>query len=178
MSQIDFTSDEVSHPGLSTQRASAELQVHQRAKLMKIPAAMPLAEAAAFSVGAQTAYSIIRRLAPARGAHIAVTAASSNTSLFLIKALVARGHHPLRKNISLIGNNLGTTADLESALDDYCQGRLPVTLDSVHGGGDLANFVERSFVADNRLGKVVFDYGPAPRVDAECAAARQMEPAA
>ncbi|WEF31600.1 quinone oxidoreductase family protein [Pseudoduganella chitinolytica] len=79
------------HPGLSTQRASQELQVLPRAKLMRFPATMPFATAAAFSVGAQTAYALVRRLRAARGDQIAVTAASSNTSLFAIAALVARG---------------------------------------------------------------------------------------
>lgn len=250
------------HLGLSTQRASQELQVLPRAKLMRFPATMPFATAAAFSVGAQTAYALVRRLRPARGAQIAVTAASSNTSLFAIAALVARGHdvHALttsadsvpalralgvrdccllardqaaeprlaaylaahgleqfdavldpfmdiylrklvrhlrrggtyitcgvyqqfsedvadafmeqglpldevfsliiRKNLSLVGNNLGTTGDLEEALADYAAGRLPVPLDTVAGAGELARFVERTYPARGRSGKVVFTYSP------------------
>ena len=250
------------HPGLSTQRASQELQVLPRAKVMRLPAPMSLAQAAAFSVGAQTAYSMVRRLRPPRDAHIAVTAATSNTSLFVIEALVARGHavhalttsaaavprlralgvqdccvlarteesEPLllaylaaqglekfdavidpfmdiylrklvrhlrrggsyitcgvyqqfseeapdgfmqqglplaevfslivRKNISLVGNNLGTTGDLDEALADHCAGRLSVPLDTVTGPGGLADFVERTWLAAGRHGKVVFEYGP------------------
>lgn len=249
------------HPGLSTQRGSLELQVLPRAKLMRFPPAMPFTAAAAFSVGAQTAYSMVRRLRPPRGAQIAVTAATSNTSLFVIQALVARGHtvHALttsaaavprlralgvrdccvlartasvepalqaylaaqgigrfdavvdpfmdiylrklvrhlqrggsyitcgvyqqfgedepddfleqglplaevfsliiRKNISLIGNNLGTTGDLEEALADHCAGHLPIPLDSVTGPGQLADFVKRTWLAPGRHGKVVFAYG-------------------
>ncbi|WUR13705.1 zinc-binding alcohol dehydrogenase family protein [[Empedobacter] haloabium] len=248
------------HPGLTTQRASQQLQVLPRAKLLRFPAAMPFATAAAFSVGAQTAYALVRRLRPARGAQVAVTAASSNTALFAIAALVARGHdvhalttsadsvpalralgvrdccvlareqpaEPLlqaylaahglaqfdavidpfmdiylrklvrhlrrggtyitcgvyqqfsedvpdafmeqglpldevfsliiRKNLGLIGNNLGTTGDLEEALADYTAGRLPVPLDTVVGGGALAHFVERTYLARARGGKVVFTY--------------------
>ena len=255
----------LAHPGLSTQRASQELQILPRAKLMRFPATMPFETAAAFSVGAQTAYSMVRRLRPPRGAQIAVTAASSNTSLFVIQALVARGHtvHALttsaaaaprlralgvrdccvlprtgevepallaylaqhgmakfdavvdpfmdiylrklvrhvqrggsyitcgvyrqfsedepdafmeqglplaevfsliiRKNISLIGNNLGTTGDLVEALADHCAGRLPVPLDSVTGPGGLADFVQRTWLAPGRNGKVVFAYDPALR---------------
>ncbi|GGY98833.1 zinc-binding alcohol dehydrogenase family protein [Pseudoduganella plicata] len=252
----------LAHPGLSTQRASQELQVLPRAKLMRFPAEMSFAQAAAFGVGAQTAYSMVRRLRPARGAHIAVTAATSNTSLFVIGALVARGHtvHALttsaaavpqlralgvrdccvltrseaadpllqaylaaqgiekfdavvdpfmdiylrklvrhlrrdgsyitcgvyqqfseeapdgfidqglplaevfslivRKNISLIGNNLGTTGDLAEALADHCAGRLPIPLDTVTGPDGLADFVQRTWLASGRHGKVVFEYGP------------------
>jgi NADPH:quinone reductase-like Zn-dependent oxidoreductase len=248
------------HPGLTTQRASQELQVLPRAKLMRFPATLPFATAAAFSVGAQTAYALVRRLRPARGEQIAVTAASSNTSLFAIAALVAHGHdvhalttssasvpglralgvrdccvlertapvEPLlqaylaahglaqfdavidpfmdiylrklvrhlrrggsyltcgvyqqfsedmpdafmeqglpldevfsliiRKNLSLVGNNLGTTGDLEEALADHAAGRLAVPLDCVTGPGTLARFVERTYVARGRNGKVVFAY--------------------
>ena len=249
------------YPGLSTQRGSLELQVLPRAKLMRFPPAMPFTAAAAFSVGAQTAYSMVRRLRPPRGAQIAVTAATSNTSLFVIQALVARGHmvHALttsaaaaprlrtlgvrdccvlartqavesalqaylaaqgisrfdaivdpfmdiylrklvrhlqrggsyitcgvyqqfgedepddfleqglplaevfsliiRKNISLIGNNLGTTGDLEEALADHCAGRLPIPIDTVAKPGDLADFVQRTWLTPSRHGKVVFAYG-------------------
>jgi NADPH:quinone reductase-like Zn-dependent oxidoreductase len=265
------------HPGLSTQRGSAELQIHQRSKLLRFPAGMPFAEAAAFSVGAQTAYSMIRRLNPDSQAHIAVTAAGSNTSLFVVKALLARNHkvHALttsaplvpallelglsgccllhkdqdpepaltsylaehgidkfdavvdpfmdiylrklvrhlkrsgsyitcgvyeqfeearpdpfvyrglelgemfsliiRKNISLIGNNLGTTGDLEQALADYFEGRLSVSLDSVCGCGTLAAFIERSFLASRRRGKVVFDYGLGSRAGAATAHLERRE---
>lgn len=254
---VDATS---AHPGLTTQRGSQELQVLPRAKLMRFPVTMPFADAAAFSVGAQTAYSMVRRLHPARGAHIAVTAATSNTSLFVIQALVARGHavHALttstaavprlramgvkdccvlarteeadpvlraylaahgmdkfdavvdpfmdiylrklvrhlqrggsyitcgvyqqfseeepdafmeqglpladvfsliiRKNISLVGNNLGTTGDLAEALADHDAGRLPVPLDCVTGPGGLAGFVQRTWLVPGRHGKVVFCY--------------------
>lgn len=248
-----------SHLGLTTQRGSAELQICHRSKLIRVPDAMPIAEAAAFSVAAQTAYAMVRRLAPRRAEHVLVTAASSNTSLFAIDTLLAAGcqvhalttsahirthlagrglagccllrrdgdsaadlraycaeagiagfdavvdpfmdiylrklvpflrrgaryitcgvyeqfggPHPaylyqglsldemfgliIRKSIHLIGNNLGEQADLERALDDYCSGRLPVTLDGVFGPGHLDAFIRRSYLAPDRIGKVVFDY--------------------
>lgn len=248
-----------SHLGLTTQRGSAELQICHRSKLIRIPAMMPSVEAAAFSVGAQTAYAMVRRLDLRRDEHVLVTAASSNTSLFAIDALLAAGrnvhalttsphigthlarrglhrycilersqdpapaignylqtqgigafdavidpfmdiylrklvpclrrggkyitcgvfeqfsrpHEPfqyhglsldemfsliIRKSIHLIGNNLGEQSDLQRALDDYCTDRLPVALDSVFGNGQLDDFIHRSYLARNRIGKVVFDY--------------------
>lgn len=249
-----------SHLGLSTQRGSAELQIFHRSKLMRFPDAMPMTDAAAFSVGAQTAYALVRRLDLQRGDHVLVTAASSNTSLFAIQALLARGQpvHALttsphirdhlkkrgvqrccvlgrqqysesvftdylalqgidkfdavidpfmdvylrklarhlrrggkyitcgvfeqfaapydpflhqglsldemfsliiRKSLHVIGNNLGATTDLEAALSDYSAGELTVALDGVFGAGQLGDFIERSYRATNRIGKVVFDYG-------------------
>lgn len=75
------------HGGLPTNHASRELIVVHEAKLMKIPARMPDAVAAAFSVGAQTTFGMLRRLGLRRGANVLVTAARSNTSLFVISAL-------------------------------------------------------------------------------------------
>lgn len=248
-----------SHLGLTTQRGSAELQICHRSKLMRFPDAMSMAEAAAFSVGAQTAYALVRRLELQAGQHVLVTAAASNTALFALHALHARGQpvHALttsphiqahlaargitrccvldrrqaaapalgaylaqqgierfdavidpfmdvylrklvphlqrggkyitcgvyeqfrappdpfpyeglsldemfsliiRKSLHVIGNNLGEEADLRQALADYDAGRLPVALDGVFGPGQLAHFVQRSCLAKDRVGKVVFDY--------------------
>jgi len=77
-------------PGVPTNHASKELQSFHELKLAKVPSTMPDEEAAAFSIGAQTAYSMIRRLAIHDGANILVTAAKSNTSLFVINALRTR----------------------------------------------------------------------------------------
>lgn len=249
-----------SHPGLTTQRGSAQLQICHRSKLMRFPDTMPMSEAAAFSVGAQTAYALVRRLALEPGQHVLVTAASSNTSLFAIRALQARGqivhvlttspymhahlkangvtrccmldrqHYTdsaltdylaqqgiakfdavidpfmdiylrklvphlkrggkyitcgvyeqfsapqdrftcqglaldemfsliIRKSLHLIGNNLGDQADLEQALTDYGSGKLPVRLDSVFRNSQLQDFVDRSYLSTQRIGKVVFEYG-------------------
>lgn len=81
-------------PGVPTNHGSKELLVLHQAKLMKVPDGMPDAVAASFSIGAQTVYSIIRRLgigtdaaAPGAGTNILVTSAKSNTSLFAIHAL-------------------------------------------------------------------------------------------
>src|SRR5205823_1394315 len=77
-------------PGVPTNHASKEIQIFHEAKLLKVPDAMPDATAAAFSIGAQTTYSMVRRLQIFDGANVLVTAAKSNTSLFAINALKNR----------------------------------------------------------------------------------------
>jgi NADPH:quinone reductase-like Zn-dependent oxidoreductase len=74
-------------PGIPSNHGSREYQILHQAKLMKIPQEMPDEVASAFSIGGQTSYSIIRKLAPTRGCNFLVTAATSNTSLFVINAL-------------------------------------------------------------------------------------------
>jgi NADPH:quinone reductase-like Zn-dependent oxidoreductase len=74
-------------PGVPTNHASKEVQVLHQAKLIKIPTSMPDEVAASFSIGAQTTYSMIRRLEMFEGANVLVTSGKSNTSLFAINAL-------------------------------------------------------------------------------------------
>ncbi|NET33073.1 MAG: zinc-binding alcohol dehydrogenase family protein [Cyanothece sp. SIO1E1] len=74
-------------PGVATNHGSREYQIFHQAKLIKIPPEMPDAVAAAFSIGGQTTYSMIRRLQLQPGETVLVTAARSNTSLFAINAL-------------------------------------------------------------------------------------------
>jgi NADPH:quinone reductase-like Zn-dependent oxidoreductase len=74
-------------PGVATNNASKEYQSFHQAKLLKIPPEMSDESAAAFSIGGQTAYSMIRKLNIEPGANVLVTAAKSNTSLFVINAL-------------------------------------------------------------------------------------------
>jgi NADPH:quinone reductase-like Zn-dependent oxidoreductase len=74
-------------PGIPTNHGSKEYQLFHPAKLIKIPPEMPDEVAAAFPIGAQTTYSMIRRLNLAENANVLVTAAKSNTSLFAINAL-------------------------------------------------------------------------------------------
>jgi NADPH:quinone reductase-like Zn-dependent oxidoreductase len=77
--------------GVPTNHGSREYQVFHEEQLMRIPEGMPDEVAAAFTIGAQTSYSMVRRLELAEGAHVLVTAARSNTSLFVINALRRRG---------------------------------------------------------------------------------------
>ncbi|MBD2179216.1 zinc-binding alcohol dehydrogenase family protein [Pseudanabaena sp. FACHB-1998] len=74
-------------PGVPTNHASKELRILHRAKLIKIPDVMPDDVAASFSIGGQTSYSMIRKLQIQPEQNILVTAARSNTSLFVLHAL-------------------------------------------------------------------------------------------
>lgn len=247
--------------GLPTNQASQEYQILHHAKVLAIPATMPDDVAAAFSIGAQTIFSMLRKLAIPPGARVLVTAAKSNTSLFAINALKhadvtlyatstsSRGadalqhmgvhelavvdpaspswldYAPLRqvvdtyggfdyvidpfydlhlgkvialmkpggtyitcgfydqylamlgksfqstgasfarvmsdvmlKNVQLIGNCLGVTADLRRALEAYTAGTFQVVLDSVYSGPQVQDFLHRTYNASERLGKVVYRY--------------------
>jgi len=73
--------------GLPTNHGSKEYQAFHWAKLIKICPEMPDEVAAAFPIGAQTSYSMIRKLNLQTGENVLVTAAKSNTSLFVINAL-------------------------------------------------------------------------------------------
>lgn len=73
--------------GLPTNHGSRELQILHRRKLIKIPSAMSDEFAAAFTIGAQTSYSMVRRLQLQKGDRVLVAAAKSNTSLFALAAL-------------------------------------------------------------------------------------------
>src|SRR5690606_35113942 len=77
--------------GVVTNRASKELQVVHEGKLLPVPDSMDDVTAAAFSLNAQTAYSMIRKLRVEAGHHVLLTSGTSNVALFLIPALIARG---------------------------------------------------------------------------------------
>jgi NADPH:quinone reductase-like Zn-dependent oxidoreductase len=79
--------------GVATNQSSRELQVFHEDKLVRIPDAMPDEVAASFSLGAQTAYSMVRKAGLQPGDHVLVTAATSSTSNFLLGALKHRGVH-------------------------------------------------------------------------------------
>lgn len=242
--------------GIPTISASAEWLLLKQSQVIKIPDNMPDADAAAFSLGAQTSYSILRKLNIQSGQNILITAARSNTALFLLNALRTQnvnvylttssttGHEQMKKlgareiiqirhdaasslnslkelatqlggfdaiidpfvdvhfkqliglldfngryitcgmlnmaslphnawaeeawhqalstliikNISLIGNCLGTTADIKNAIQDYQAGRFQVMLDSVFPETTPGAFIKRTFASSDRLGKVVCLY--------------------
>jgi NADPH:quinone reductase-like Zn-dependent oxidoreductase len=247
--------------GLPTNHASREYLVLPEEKVMPIPAAMPDRVAAAFSVGAQTTYSMIARLGVRAGANVLVTAARSNTSLFAIATLRRLGanvyattrssgfadrlralgvgtlfqvgqagqgfseHPELRetadriggfecvidpffdvhlrqvlpvmafggryvtcglfdqhvdllargpvdppidyrgalglavvKNIELIGNCIGRSCHLAEAIREYERGEWDVAIDSVFTGDEAGVFLDRTFNAPERFGKVVYAY--------------------
>ncbi|MDR9897032.1 zinc-binding alcohol dehydrogenase family protein [Aetokthonos hydrillicola Thurmond2011] len=82
-----YSSTSGSLPGIPSNHGSKEYQVLHQEKLVKVPHDMPDDVAAAFSIGGQTSYSVVRKLNPTPGSNILVTAAKSNTSLFVISAL-------------------------------------------------------------------------------------------
>jgi NADPH:quinone reductase-like Zn-dependent oxidoreductase len=245
-------------PGVPTNHASKEYQIFHPVKLLKIPPQMPDEIAAAFSIGAQTTYSMIRKLNIKSGSNILVTAAKSNTSLFAIAALqqldvnvyvtttsiefaqkfydlgvkrvilvdlqadklippeiakeiqqdldgfdciidpffdlhIGKIIHTLVnggryitcgfyhqflsnpfeyrglalkdimkivmiKNIQIIGNCVGQTEDLAHAVRDYLDGKFPVAIDSVWSDCQISEFFTRTYLAQNKFGKVVYRY--------------------
>jgi NADPH:quinone reductase-like Zn-dependent oxidoreductase len=250
-------------PGIPTNNASKEYQSFHQAKLLKIPPEMSDESAAAFSIGGQTAYSMIRKLEIKPGANILVTAAKSNTSLFVINALkhhnvnlyatssslhfeqelkemgvkqliqvnqddddwltskeMGKVYHeiggfnyiidpffdlhigkvislfvPLAggkyitcglydqyseftgkdfqyhglpfsqilatmmvNNIHLIGNCVGTTEDLQQAIQDCASGHFLVVVDSVFKDDEIRDFFERTYNAKDRFCKVIYRY--------------------
>jgi NADPH:quinone reductase-like Zn-dependent oxidoreductase len=78
-------------PGIPSNHGSKEYQIFHQAKLIKIPLEMSDEVAAAFSIGGQTSYSIVRKFNPTKDSNILITAAKSNTSLFVINALKKYG---------------------------------------------------------------------------------------
>ncbi|MEM1245306.1 MAG: zinc-binding alcohol dehydrogenase family protein [Acidobacteriota bacterium] len=62
------------------------------------------------------------------------------------------------KTLHLLGNCLGTTEDLRRAVADHVDGQLDVTVDSVFEGERIRAFFERTYLAPDRFGKVVFRY--------------------
>jgi len=250
-------------PGVPTNNASKEYQSFHQAKLLKIPPEISDECAAAFSIGGQTTYSMIRKLDIEPGANVLVTAAKSNTSLFVINALKQHNvnlyatstsrhfeqelkemgvkqliqvnpddddwltspdilhiyqetggfnyiidpffdlhigkvislfvpgfggkyitcglyeqysqltgnefqYHGLQfsqilatmvvNNIYLIGNCLGTTKDLQQAIQDCAIGHFPVVVDSVFTGNQVKDFFQRTYNAKERFGKVIYRY--------------------
>jgi NADPH:quinone reductase-like Zn-dependent oxidoreductase len=249
--------------GIPDNHGSREIQVLPRAKLLRIPGPMADEVAAGFSICAQTAYSMVRRLALRPDDRVLLTAPHSSTSLFALSRLSALGvevhglasndrnaeelaslglkrrfvmppaeaaflppDHPLvdeaRRiggyraiidpfcdiylpwvlpllgaegkyitcglqdqhtritgatgrenpglnpamllgtlivgNLSIIGNCLGTTADLQAALDDHAAGRFPVVVDQVFHANQPAAFLARSFLDRGRFGRTCCMY--------------------
>ncbi len=78
-------------PGLPSNSASTQYEILHYAKVLKIDATMSPGVAASFSLGAQTAGSMVRKSGIRPGDTALVTAGSSNTSLFIINALRSIG---------------------------------------------------------------------------------------
>jgi NADPH:quinone reductase-like Zn-dependent oxidoreductase len=79
-------------PGIPTNEASSRTQVMIQYKLIKVPDSMPDEQAAAFTIGALTSNSMIKKAGIHEGSRILITAGTSNTSLFLINQLLHHQH--------------------------------------------------------------------------------------
>lgn len=64
----------------------------------------------------------------------------------------------MMKNLHIIGNCIGLTSDLEAAAGDFKSRSLEIMVDSVFSDGRVAAFLDRTFNAKDRLGKVVYQY--------------------
>jgi NADPH:quinone reductase-like Zn-dependent oxidoreductase len=62
------------------------------------------------------------------------------------------------RNVELIGNCLGSSEDLAAAVDDYARAQLPIPVDSIFDAASGAAYLDRSFNARDRFGKVVCRY--------------------
>ncbi len=60
------------------------------------------------------------------------------------------------RNLTIVGNCMGSRADLEAAVDAHARGQFDVPIDSVFSGEQIAPFLERSFCAPDRFGKVPY----------------------
>ena len=78
-------------PGVPVNSSSRRYRILPEAKLIAIPPQMSDEVAASFSIGAQTSYSIVRKLHLQQGAPVLLTGATSNTSLFVLQALRRAG---------------------------------------------------------------------------------------
>lgn len=255
-------------PGIPTNNSSIGLLALPESKLCLVPDQIDSLSAACISLGAQTAFSMIRKAGIEEGAKVLVTSAKSNTSLFLLDALEVikcevwvlssselptpfqerfpdvkilpsikdvtsfrsneqivtlseqggfdvvfdpffdlhlpviidyisingvyitcgmLGQHPrildadlttshnqlnlnqgnlsnvmvqaILRNISLIGNCIGTTADLQKALQLIVNGDMKTPIiDSVYKVEEGVDFLSRSFLSKDRFGKVVMFY--------------------
>ncbi|MFC3931359.1 alcohol dehydrogenase catalytic domain-containing protein [Streptococcus dentapri] len=80
--------------GVTTNEASRGWLKLHHSKVIKIPSFMSDAVASAFSIGAQTSSSMIRKMQLKPDDRILVTSGRSNTSQFIIKNLLKKGHIP------------------------------------------------------------------------------------
>ena len=62
------------------------------------------------------------------------------------------------RNLQIIGNCIGTTSDLQRAIDDYRANTLPVVVDSRFSGKQAGAFLDRTYNSGDRFGKVVYQY--------------------
>jgi NADPH:quinone reductase-like Zn-dependent oxidoreductase len=103
--------------GVVSSTASRELQRVHRSRLVPVPPAMSDAEAAAFSVSAQTSYAMLRRAEVGAGSTVLVTAATSATSRFVVSAARGRGARVFCLSRSGRGAEVAASSGAEGAFD-------------------------------------------------------------
>ena len=59
------------------------------------------------------------------------------------------------KNLQITGNCIGLTSDLRKAIQDFEAGTLGVVVDSVFGGTQVTEFLDRTYNSKDGFGKVV-----------------------
>jgi len=84
----------VSRKGIPSNRASMAYEFMLADKLIKIDDQLSDEIAASISVGIQTAYAMIRKAKLKKKSRILITSGSSNTSVFILEALSAKGYLP------------------------------------------------------------------------------------
>ncbi|MCW3464744.1 MDR/zinc-dependent alcohol dehydrogenase-like family protein [Chitinophaga nivalis] len=82
-----FAGESKDRGGLPTNNAFSELEMLHASKLAVIPDSLSFEQAAAFTIGAQTVYSMISRLNITSGSKVLLLGLSSNTALFALNAL-------------------------------------------------------------------------------------------
>jgi len=116
------------HPGVATNQSSREYEVLHETKLVKMPDNMLFEQGAAFTIGAQTAYSMIERLDIAPNSKVLVTAGNSNTSLFILHKLFQRNdikiyttvrHGESRNQLEKVGYPLTNIFIIPDELNDF-----------------------------------------------------------
>lgn len=73
-------------------------------------------------------------------------------NLFFVGSQIMTG------NRQFLGNCLGTTEDLEQALQDFQAGRYQVVVDSIFSGPQIGDFLQRTYNHPQRFGKVAYVY--------------------
>lgn len=61
-------------------------------------------------------------------------------------------------NATIIGNCLGSSEDLANAITACAEGRLKIPIDSTYSDTDIFEFMDRTFNATDRFGKVIYCY--------------------
>jgi NADPH:quinone reductase-like Zn-dependent oxidoreductase len=85
-----FNSNKVSN-GVSSNTASLRYSLIPSSKLLKVPSSLPIEVGASFSLGAQTAYSMIEKAKLNKKSNVLIMSATSNTSMFILSKLKSLG---------------------------------------------------------------------------------------